>query len=374
MGPETHLMKLLFQLPTVPVALKKGNAFAASLLDHRNGTRFNMGALNFPSGFFTRFVRSQLFTKIPYPTHSFAGQTILITGANVGLGLEAARHFVRLGAARVILGCRSISKGEAAVTDIENSTQCKGVVEVWEVDLSSYKSVKAFCEQATKLDRLDVVVENAGIAIPVFEEVEGMESTITVNVISTFLMALLLVPVLRASGMKHKTTPNLVIVSSDAHEQASFKEQSSPEIFKTLATPSTALQPDRYNVSKLLEILVIRSLGPDLSASSKPKIILNTPHPGFCHSDLMRHAVFPLNALSPIAKLIIGRSTEEGSRTLVASACAGEDTHGCYMVDCEVQEPSAWVRSGKGVETQGRVYKELLEILEGIEPGVTGNI
>lgn len=44
------------------------------------------------------------------------------------------------------------------------------------------------------------------------------------------------------------------------------------------------------------------------------------------------------------------------------------------MADCKVRQPSAWVRSEKGAETQKRVYEELMEILEGIQPGITGNI
>ena len=63
-----------------------------------------------------------------------------------------------------------------------------------------------------------------------------------------------------------------------------------------------------------------------------------------------------------------------GARTLVAAACAGEESHGAYMTDCRVGEVGAWVRSGKGVETQRRVYEELMGVLEGIEPGITRNI
>lgn len=63
-----------------------------------------------------------------------------------------------------------------------------------------------------------------------------------------------------------------------------------------------------------------------------------------------------------------------GSRTLVAAACAGEDTHGTYMTDCQIREPSKWVRSEQGKDAQQRVYKELLGVLEEIEPGVTKNI
>jgi NAD(P)-dependent dehydrogenase (short-subunit alcohol dehydrogenase family) len=96
------------------------------------------------------------------------------------------------------------------------------VIEVWEVDLGKFDSVKAFCKRAGELERLDVVVENAGIAIPTFELVEGYESTIAVNVVGTFLMALLLIPKLRESGERFGTEPRLTIVASDAHEQARY--------------------------------------------------------------------------------------------------------------------------------------------------------
>jgi len=326
---------------------------------------------NLHADFVTSFLRSQ-FTPLPYPSTLFTDQAIIVTGGNVGLGLEAARHFVRLDAGKVILGCRSLSKGEAARIDIENSTQRKGVVEVWEVDLCSYSSVKEFCARAWTLDRLCVVVENAGLATPTFREEEGMESTITVNVISTFLMALLLLPKLRLDAARYNIVPCLTIVASDAHEQAQFKERFEPLVFEALRSPK--YQSDRYNVSKLLEIFTVRELAPAMAASGKPKVILNTLTPGFCRSELMRDAAFPLNFLGWIGHFLIGRSTETGSRTLVAAAAAGEVSHGVYMTDCKLGEVSKWVRSDEGRAAQKRVYQELLKILEEIEPGITKNI
>jgi retinol dehydrogenase-12 len=171
-----------------------------------------------PTDFIGSFLVSQ-FTTLPYPSHYFSGQIIIVTGANVGLGFEAAKHFVRLNAAKVILGCRNIERGGAAKHEIEELLRRPGIVEVWPVDLSSYESIKEFCARANKLERLDAVVENAGLATPKYKEVEGMESTITVNVISTFLMALLLLPKLRESAVKFNIVPHLTVVASDAHEQ-----------------------------------------------------------------------------------------------------------------------------------------------------------
>jgi NAD(P)-dependent dehydrogenase (short-subunit alcohol dehydrogenase family) len=162
------------------------------------------------------FTRSQ-FKRLPYPTQSFADQTIIVTGGNVGLGLEAARHFARLDAAKVILACRSISKGEEAARSIEETTGRKGVCEVWQVDIGNFDSVKEFTQRAAQLDRLDVVCENAGIATNNYEEMSGMESTIAVNVVGTFLMALDLLPTLRKSGKAHGIVPRLVITTSEVH-------------------------------------------------------------------------------------------------------------------------------------------------------------
>jgi hypothetical protein len=170
-----------------------------------------------PPGFVSYFLTSQL-RPLPSPTTSYEGKTVIVTGANVGLGLEAARHFARLGAAKVILACRNTKQGKAAKRDIETMTATSNVVDVWPLDLTSFESVRQFCRRAdAELERLDVVVENAGVATPHFQDAEGFESTITINVISTFLMALLLLPKLRKTAAQFNTMPHLTIVSSDAH-------------------------------------------------------------------------------------------------------------------------------------------------------------
>ena len=192
------------------------------------------------------FLYTQLIVKLPYPTHSLSGQTIIVTGSNTGLGLEAARHFTRIGAAKVILAVRTVSKGETAKESIESSTNRKGVVEVWQLDLSSYESVKDFAKKVQKLDRLDALVENAGIATGKYSRSEDNESTITTNVVSTFLLALLLLPKLRESGQRFNITPHLTIVSSEVHAWSPFTERNSANIFDTLNNKETANMADRY--------------------------------------------------------------------------------------------------------------------------------
>lgn len=74
------------------------------------------------------------------------------------------------------------------------------------------------------------------------------------------------------------------------------------------------------------------------------------------------------------AKTLIARTTEVGGRTLVHSAAAGDESHGQYMSECKVKEPSMFVRSRDGVKSQERVHSELMAILESIQPGITQNI
>ena len=161
------------------------------------------------------FLRSQLFFIPPYPTKKYTDQTIIVTGSNAGLGLEASRHFVRLDAAKVILAVRNLEKGEAAKRSIEESTGRTGVAEVWQLDLAHYESVKDFAKRAQGLERLDILVENAGIVTFNFSMMEDNESSITTNVVSPILHSLLLLPKLRGTAAKFNTLPRYVNASRD---------------------------------------------------------------------------------------------------------------------------------------------------------------
>ena len=279
------------------------------------------------------FLYSQLWIKPPYPTHDFGGQTVIVTGSNVGLGLEAARHIVRLNAEKVIIAVRSVDKGEKAKKSIEDSTGRQGVVEVWSLDLSSYESVKEFVKRAEGLRRLDVVLENAGIATNKYTRFEDNESTITVNVVSTFLLALMILPKLRETATRYNVTPRLTIVSSEVHQWTSLPEKSSPDIFKVLNDKETADMANRYPVSKLLEVLYCRELAAKMSESKKPIVTLNFLNPGLCHSELARDAPFRLHVM----KFFLARTTEVGARILVTAAASGHHTHGQYMGDSKVR-------------------------------------
>jgi retinol dehydrogenase-12 len=180
------------------------------------------------------------FEKVPYPVADCTGKTFIVVGANVGIGKEAVRHFVRLNASKVILGVRSIEKGEAAKTDIEATTKRTGVIEVWEIDLSRYASVKSFASKVATLPRVDGVVSNASIATTDWEVFEGHESTITINVISTMLLVLLLLPIMRASAEKFDIVPIIDVVCSDIHHWSPFRERNAPNIFAEISDKNFA--------------------------------------------------------------------------------------------------------------------------------------
>lgn len=240
------------------------------------------------SGGFLGFIRSQLLVSLPVPKGSYSGKTVIVTGSNVGLGKEAAKHFARLGASTIILAVRSIEKGNAAKKEIESSAKCSpDVVKVWKLDMANYQSVQDFAAKAAKeLPRLDIAVLNAGIATQKFEILEKDESDITVNVVSTFLLALLLLPKLKETSEKFNTRPNLTIVASEVHFWAKFPEQHAPEggIFDKLNEDDGKVDmTNRYQVSKLLDVLGTRAMADRRSASQIP-VTINCVNPGLCYS------------------------------------------------------------------------------------------
>jgi NAD(P)-dependent dehydrogenase (short-subunit alcohol dehydrogenase family) len=190
---------------------------------------------------------SQLLVRIPYPTQSFYGQTIVVTGSNTGLGLEAARHLVRLGAAKVILAVRTISKGEAAAENILASTKAtKNTIEIWQLDLSDYESIKKFAKRVDGLKRLDAVVQNAGIMQQAFKSINGEEVHVRVNIVGAVLLGLLVLPKLRASAKKFNTRTRISFVGSDMQYVAVMKEaETDGSLFDSLNDEKKSNMGDR---------------------------------------------------------------------------------------------------------------------------------
>ncbi|KAI0418974.1 putative short-chain dehydrogenase/reductase family protein [Xylaria grammica] len=323
-----------------------------------------------------QYFRSHLFLKLPVPSRTFSGLTVIVTGANSGLGLEAARHIVRLDAAKVILAVRDQKKGIAAKESIVESTgKAESIIDVWELDLASRTSVKAFAARADSLDRLDVVLENAGVLTHDFSMAEDNEKTITVNVINTFLLAFLLLPKLRSTSVELSKEVVLTFTGSLTHWLAGFPERNSSSILRALADKDKADMRQRYVLSKLLELLAFRELSEAVSKSSKPgDIVVNIVNPGSVQTALDREGHGPRAMVWTAFVGTVGRTAEEGSRTLVHGAQGGRETHGQYLDDCKIGKTSDFVNSQAGIEAQKKLWGEIKSLLEEIQTGVTQNV
>lgn len=162
---------------------------------------------------------------VPEPPASIKDATYIVTGANTGLGYECTKHLFRMGAKRIILAVRTPSKGEAALATIRSETGRKDVGEVWELDLTSLDSVEAFARRVNELDRLDAIIENAGVVMTKFQLVEGIELSVLVNVVSTMLLAFRVLPKLQESAGRFAIQTHLVIVSSNNSFEPDMKNR-----------------------------------------------------------------------------------------------------------------------------------------------------
>ncbi|SPQ24272.1 97338198-5913-4742-84f5-70c47488663f [Thermothielavioides terrestris] len=335
-----------------------------------------MSALSVAHGAATT-IFSNLFVKLPVPRGNpeLPNQVMIVTGSNTGLGLETSRHLLRLGLGKLIMAVRNLSKGHDAKQDLLKSTgRDDASIEVWPLDMDSYESVKAFARRAAQLPRLDGVLANAGIMTRKFSLSEGHEKTLTVNVISTFLLCLLLLPKLRQSAQQTGRPARFVIPNSALHYMAPLAELA-PEgpIIPRLDDPAKADMAGRYPLSKLLVLYAVRELAERCKDKDKGRlIIINTPNPSYCVSNLARETS-GLGARA--AEKLLARTTEEGSRTLYHALCdAGEESNGQYLTNCHVQTPSRHAFRQCAQPLQGRFFDELLATLEKIQPGISSNI
>ena len=286
-----------------------------------------------------------------------------------------------LGASHLILGCRNVTKGEEARTVILRACQLSKppMVKVWPVDMTSYQSVLAFGRRASStLSSLDTVILNAGVDYKDFELAEGVESTLTVNVVSTLLLAHLLLPKLRETAEQRNRATHLTFVGSMIHVFAEVDQLCNTkrgEIFETLSDPAQTDMLNRYYLSKLILTLVVRDLAAQFDKSARKTaspVIINDVNPGWCKTGLFRYN--ELGFAPRIMLRLIGRTGEVGARTLTHAASAGQETHGRYVSECQVKSESTFVRSKEGLSVQEKLGSELREILETIESGVTQQI
>ena len=200
------------------------------------------------------------------------------------------------------------------------------------------------------------------------------------NVISTFLMAALLIPTLRRTmremyGPAEDQVPHLVIVGCNGHFGTPFKARKEASIFE--AMKGDFAMNDRYSDTKLMAVLIIRELAKRMDSSDdKTKTVLNMVDPGPIRTDQSREKPFALlpNVVRTVTNRVLARTPEAGSRTYIMAASAGLRSHGGYLEDCEIGTPDVLVDSDEGKRLQSRVFNELIETLERIHPGISGNI
>lgn len=243
--------------------------------------------------------------------------------------------------------------------------------------MASYDSVKLFAAKINNdLPHLDALAVNAGISTTEYHIAEGLEQTLAVNVVSSFLLCLLCLPKLRKTALQTKEASHLTIVGSVVHCFADHEQVVQPpegRMFATLSDKSQADMPARYFVSKLIVLLCMREMSKWMSntkeGSGHTDVVFNCPNPGWCKTELFRQddgGAFARNLLK-----LIGRSPEVGARTLTSAIAADESTHGHYLSECQIKPASVWIRSTEGQETQRRVLKELMDLLDRIQPGVS---
>ncbi|RDB15750.1 WW domain-containing oxidoreductase [Hypsizygus marmoreus] len=326
---------------------------------------------------FSGFVYDQ-WTKVPpVATADLTGKTVMVIGANTGLGFEAAKHFARMSPGRLILGCRSPQRGEAAIEKLKQETGYTSS-ELWIIDLAQFSSVIAFADKfENDGGRLDILVENAACApTSVYSgTVDGWETALQVNYLSLSLLALRLLPRMVQTSQDHSTKPRLVVVTSEVHFLANPDKKllDAPHTLRTLGNEeycTSSILAARYNDSKLLNVFFFRALNDRLPVSSN-SVIVNGVNPGYCYSELRRSFTGVRAALDWLMEKALARTTEEGSRMLVYSAVGGEEDgeelRGEYISSAKVAEASDFVISEEGGIVQNKIWEEMLEILSEVD-------
>jgi dehydrogenase/reductase SDR family protein 13 len=256
-------------------------------------------------------------------TTSLKGRTMLITGANTGIGLATAEVLAARGA-RLWLGCRS---EERARPVLERLRASGGNVELLQLDLADLSSVRAAAARFLATgEPLHVLINNAGLAGKRELTPQGFELAFGTNHLGPFLLTTLLLDRLRGSA-----PARIVNVASRAHYRVKRMD------WDALRKPATTLAAmPEYSVSKLCNVLFTRELARRLEGSGVTTYAL---HPGVIASDIWREAPALLRSLM---KLFM-RSNEEGAQTSLKCATAPELAHSngrYYDADGSEREPS----------------------------------
>ena len=239
-------------------------------------------------------------------------KTVVITGATSGLGRATALQLAQKGAFVVIIA-RNNTKANEVVERIKKEG---GKAQFIIADLSSMKETKEAAESITKVvDRLDVLINNAGAYFPKYRETsEGFESTLALNYLSPFLLIHHLVEQMEQTASEYGEA-RIINISSIMHKgpinwddlnykETTYKSSLAYEQSKHLLTSFT------YYLSRKLK---------------ETGITANCIHPGFVKTALAQSDFpFPMNVFVPIVGLLIGETPEQAADTPVWLAMSNE--------------------------------------------------
>uniref|UniRef100_G1Q7G2 Retinol dehydrogenase 14 n=1 Tax=Myotis lucifugus TaxID=59463 RepID=G1Q7G2_MYOLU len=270
------------------------------------------------------------------------GKTVLITGANSGVGRATAAALLRLGAR--VIGCRDRARpkpaplklrrdlppgrGPGLDPGLELRRLCGELVR-HKLDLAFLPLVRAsWREKASEEPRLDVLINNAGVfQCPYMKTEDGFEMQFGVNHLGHFLLTNLLLGLLKSSAPSR-----VVVVSSKLYKYGDIN-------FEDLNSEQSYNKSFCYSRSKLANILFTRELARRLEGT---KVTVNVLHPGIVRTNLGRHMHIPL-LVKPLFNLVswaFFKTPVEGAQTSVylASSPEVEGVSGKFFGDCKEQE------------------------------------
>jgi len=299
------------------------------------------------------------FTEQDLPDQS--GRVILVTGANTGIGFEIARALALRGA-RVLLGCRSAEKAEAAAGRIRASAPGADLAPVV-MDLGDLSSLRAAASGVSETEpKLDTLINNAGLMRPPYGRTkDGFELQFGVNHLGPFALTGLLSPkLMQTPGARVVTT------SSIAHKKGRID-------FEDLHAERSYEPMGRYRMSKLANLLFAFELQRRLAAAGSATRSLAC-HPGVADSDLWRYAPRAARMASPFLRIVMN-SAAAGAWPALLAATDPQIEGGAY-VGPQKRGETAGPAGPANVAPQARdpvTARRLWEVsaeLTGVDPGL----
>jgi NAD(P)-dependent dehydrogenase (short-subunit alcohol dehydrogenase family) len=245
------------------------------------------------------------------------GKVGIVTGANIGLGFETAKVLAAK-KYEVIMACRSKSKAEEAMELIQQEVSGATLV-FFELDLSSLKNVRRFGENyASKYDRLDLLINNAGVMMPPFQKTEdGFELQMGVNYLAHFLLTGLLLEL-----MAKTEDSRIVTLSSLVRKQGNIN-------FEDLQFEQNYNKGKAYAHSKLACLMFAYELQRELEANKIPVMSL-AAHPGISNTNLSRYYPKVLVWFFSVFMRSMFQSAERGALPTLRAALDPNAKEGAY--------------------------------------------